>query len=189
MDVKNKIVKAHDLSFQKYLSEEKIAERIAALGQEIAAEYENKNPLFIAVLNGAFVFAADLMRACGDLACEVSFVKLSSYDGLASSGKVETILGLDTSIEGREIIVIEDIVDTGKTLFQFLQHLAKFNPVSISLASLLVKPDAIQYHFPIAYVGFNIPNKFVVGYGLDYNGAGRNFSAIYQLIESPVVEP
>lgn len=183
MNLVEKTVKAHELSFQIYLTEEEIAARIEVIGKEIAAKYRDKNPLFIAILNGAYVFAADLIRACENIACEISFVKLSSYSGLASSGKVETLLGLDVSLEGRDVIIVEDIVDTGKTLFQFMQHLDSFNPASISLASLLVKPDAIQHHFPIEYVGFNIPNKFVVGYGLDYNGAGRNFAAIYQLVE------
>lgn len=177
------IVQAHDLSFQLYLSEEQIRQRVKELGLELATKFQDKHPVFISILNGGFIFTADLTRAC-NINCEISFIKLSSYQDTASTGKVVTLIGLDAEVKGREVIIVEDIVDTGETLTQFLKELAKYEPASVTLVSLLVKPDALQGRLEVDHVGYNIPNKFVIGYGLDYNGAGRNLAGIYQLVET-----
>ena len=141
-----------------------------------------KKPIFLCVLNGAFVFAADLVRQFS-AACDISFIKLSSYEGLQSSGKIANLLGLDIDLNDRHLIIVEDIIDTGNTMYWFLQELKHYQPASVALATLLVKPEALQHNFPIPYTGFEIPNKFVIGYGLDYEGEGRNLPAIYQLVE------
>ena len=174
------IVKAHDLSFEILFSKEKILERVGELGKELYETYHDKNPLFLGVLNGAFIFTADLTRAF-EGQCEVSFIKLSSYSGLESTGDVATVIGLTTSVENRHVIVVEDIIDTGKTMYDFLPTLKKMNPASVAFATFLLKPEAIKYEFPIDYIGYKIPNKFVIGYGLDYNEIGRNLRGIYQL--------
>ena len=175
------IVQCLELKFKEYISRENVDQRVLELGADIRADYQDKNPLFIGILNGAFMFTADLVRAC-NIDCELSFIKLSSYAGLTTTGKVTTLLGLDTEVEGRHVIVVEDIVDTGSTLHSFMETLRAKNPASISLAAFLVKPDAIQYHMDIDYFGYEIPNKFVIGYGLDYKGAGRHLRGIYQLV-------
>jgi hypoxanthine phosphoribosyltransferase len=177
-----KLVRAHDLTFKPFLSEEKILKRVAELGHQITIDYKAKKPVFLSILNGAFVFLADLSRAC-DLTCETTFIKLSSYQGTKSTGNVTTLIGMDIDLKGRDVIVVEDIIDTGKTLYQFLKELKELEPSSIKLASLLVKPEALQHDIPVDYKGFDIPNKFVIGYGLDYNGEGRNLKSIYQLAE------
>lgn len=177
-----KIVRAHDLTFKPFLSEEKIQKRVIELSQDITKDYKGKKPVFLSILNGAFIFVADLVRAC-DLTCETTFIKLSSYDGVKSTGNVTTLIGMDIDLKERDVIVVEDIIDTGKTLYQFLKELKKLEPASVKLASLLVKPEALQYDIYVDYKGFDIPNKFVIGYGLDYNGEGRNLASIYQLAE------
>lgn len=174
------IVKAHDLSFEIMLSEQEIQNKVNEIGEQLKKDYKNKRPIFLGVLNGSYVFTADLARAYGE-ECEISFIKLSSYSGLESTGEVSTVIGLTTEIENRHIIVIEDIIDTGKTMFEFLPTLKKMKPASIAFATFLLKPAAIKYDIPVDYVGFKIPNKFVIGYGLDYNELGRNLRAIYQL--------
>ena len=173
-------IQLHDLQFVPFLDELRIQERIKALGRIISADYAGKRPVLLGVLNGAFMFVADLMRAL-EIDCEISFVKLRSYEGTQSSGEVETLLGLDTDIEGRHVLLVEDIVDTGNTLHYFLPDLKKLGPASVELAALLIKPEALQHPLDIRYLGFEIENRFVVGYGLDYNGLGRNLPAIYQL--------
>ena len=177
-----KLVQAHDLSFEPFLSEEKILKRVAELSEQITDDYKGEKPVFLSILNGAFIFMADLVRAC-DLICETTFIKLSSYDGVQSTGNVKTLIGIDTNLKDRHVIVVEDIIDTGETLFQFLKELKELQPASVKLASLLVKPEALQYDIQVDYKGFDIPNKFVIGYGLDYNGEGRNLPSIYQLAE------
>ncbi len=175
-------VTAHDLSFKLLLSEEEIQERVAAIGAEISLKYKDKRPIFLGVLNGAFIFTADLVRACG-IDCETSFIKLSSYSGTASTGKVSTHIGLQEDLKDRHVIVVEDIIDTGETLHQFLPELEKMQPASVALVACLVKREAMRHDLPIAYSCFDIPNKFVIGYGLDYDGLARNYPSIYQLIE------
>jgi hypoxanthine phosphoribosyltransferase len=174
------IVKAHDLSFELMFSEEKVLARVREMGRELQEKYHDKNPIFLGVLNGAFIFTADLTRAFGGQ-CEVSFIKLSSYSGLESTGKVATVIGLTSDVENRHVIVVEDIIDTGKTMHDFLPTLRKMNPASVAFATFLLKPEAVKYEFPIDYIGFEIPNKFVIGYGLDYNEVARNLRGIYQL--------
>lgn len=177
-----KKVQLLDLSFQLLLTAEQIQKRVVALGKELTKEFKHKNPIFLGILNGSFIFAADLMRAC-DMNSEISFIQLSSYDGTHSSGEVATVIGLKRSIQDRHIIVVEDIVDTGTTFHHFLPDLKKLQPASVTTVSLLLKPDALQHNIHINYVGFEIPNLFVVGYGLDYKELGRNLPGIYQLCE------
>ncbi len=174
-------IKVHDKEFTPYLTSKEIEEQISRMAAEINRDYVGKKPLFIAVLNGAFIFAADLFRQI-NVEAEIAFIKLASYKGVKSTGKVITAIGLDTDIYGREVIIVEDIVDTGKTLFQFLPQLEHQHPASLKIASLLHKPDAMIHPIKIDYLGFTIPNKFVVGYGLDYDGLGRNIKEIYQLV-------
>ncbi len=176
------LIKVRDKHFAPYLSEETIAEKVSDLAEQINTDYKNKNPLFIAVLNGSFIFAADLFKKI-TIEAEISFIKLASYQGTKSSGKVITAIGLDVSISNRDIIIIEDIIDTGKTLHQFLPQLVSYQPLSIKIAVLLHKPEATIHPIQIHYTCFSIPDKFVVGYGLDYDGFGRNLPAIYQLHE------
>ncbi|MCB0557680.1 MAG: hypoxanthine phosphoribosyltransferase [Lewinellaceae bacterium] len=172
----------HGLTFRPFLSRQQIAERANQLGQRISRDYQGKRPLFLAVLNGAFIFAADLMRAC-EIDCAITFIRLASYEGLASSGQVKTVIGLQEDIKGRDVIIVEDIVDTGQTMSQFMPQLEQMEPASVALASLLVKTEALECEVDIKYTGFEIPNKFVIGYGLDYDGLGRNIPEIYQLAD------
>jgi hypoxanthine phosphoribosyltransferase len=178
--MKMKTVTAHDLSFQLLISEEQIQERVNAIGVALTTQYKGKKPIFIGILNGAFIYMADLMRAC-DMDCELAFIQLSSYEGLSSSGEIKTVMDLNIDVKDRHVIIAEDIIDTGNTLNQFIPSLEKLNPASISLTTLLLKPDALQHSLNIHHVGFEIPNLFVIGYGLDYDNLGRNLKGIYQL--------
>ena len=173
-------VLVHDYWFDLYITEDEIKTRVAELGRLITQEYVGKRPLFLAILNGAFMFAADLVRAC-DMECELAFIKVSSYRGLASSGKLETVLGLTVPLNDRAVIIVEDIIDSGHTLAALLPDLRRLGPQSMSIATLLLKPESLQHPLTIDYLGFEIPNRFVVGYGLDYDGLGRNLPAIFQL--------
>lgn len=175
-------IQLHDLKFIPFIKEAKILEKVEEMGQQLAAKYADKNPIFLGVLNGAYIFAADLVRAC-DFNCESSFIKLSSYRGTQSTGNLATLIGLGEPIEGRHVIIVEDIIDSGKTLNKFIPQLKELGPASIEVAALLVKPEAMEYHVDIHYQGFDIPPAFVVGYGLDYDGLGRNLRDIYQLKE------
>ena len=174
-------IKVHDKEFIPYLSSFEIEKQIQRVADEINKDYEDKKPLFIAILNGAFVFAADLFKHL-TIEAEICFIKLASYKGVKSTGKVITAIGLDVDLYGRDIIIVEDIVDTGKTLSQFLPQLEHHHPASLKVASLLHKPSATVHSIKIDYLGFTIPDKFVVGYGLDYDGLGRNIKEIYQLV-------
>lgn len=178
----DQLISVEDLRFKPYISAEDIQKKVGEMAQKIREEYEGTQPVFLAILNGAFVFAADLIRAV-NIESEITFIKLASYKGLESTGKVETLIGLDTELEGRHIIIVEDIVDSGKTLSEFIPELHKFRPKSVAIASLLLKSEELRYPLDIKFFGFDIPPKFVVGYGLDYNGFGRELSAIYQLAE------
>lgn len=173
-------IKVKDKEFVPYLSKDKIAERVAAIGEQINQDYTDKNPLFVAVLNGSFMFASDLMK-CVSVPCEITFIKLNSYHKTHSSGKVRELIGLDENIFGRNLIIIEDIVDTGLTMKHMLDELKELGPRSLEIATLLHKPDATVEELSIRYTGFEIPNKFVVGYGLDYDGQGRNLNDVYSL--------
>lgn len=174
-------VKVHDRWFQVYLSEETIQARIAELAQQINEDYKGKRPLFVAILNGAFMFAADLFKHL-TIDAEICFIKLVSYKGMRSTGHVTTAIGLDQDIYNRDVVIVEDIVDTGKTLGLFLPKLQHQHPASLKIAALLHKPEATKHPLDLHYTGFTIPNKFVVGYGLDYDGLGRNLKEIYQVV-------
>ena len=176
------IIKVHDKEFEPYLTRDEIDDQVSRVASEISADYKGRRPLFIAILNGAFIFAADLFRKL-DIEAEICFIKLASYKGVKSSGKAITAIGLDVETYGRDVIIIEDIVDTGKTLSQFLPQLEHSQPASLKIATLLHKPEATVHPLQIDYLGFTIPNKFVLGYGLDYDGLGRNIREIYQLID------
>ncbi len=174
-------IRVHDKAFEPYLSAETIAGKVAEMAAAINSDYAGKRPLFIAILNGSFIFASDLFKSIS-IEAEICFIKLASYKGTKSSGQVITAIGLDTDIFDRQVIILEDIVDTGKTLNEFLPQLQHQQPASLVIAALLHKPDANVYPIKINYMGFSIPNKFVVGYGLDYDGLGRNIKEIYQVV-------
>lgn len=174
------LIQVHDKKFTPYLSEQVIHEKLAVLGAQLNNDYAGKRPLFIAVLNGSFMFAADLFKYLS-IDAEICFIKLASYKGTKSSGHVITAIGLDTDITGRDVIIVEDIIDTGKTLSQFLPQIINQQPASLKTAVLLHKPEATKFPIQIDYCCFSIPDKFVVGYGLDYDGLGRNLREIYQL--------
>ncbi len=171
-----------DKLFKPYISEKAIREKVEELAVALDRDYKDKNPIFIAILNGAFIFAADLFKSL-TIDAEISFIKLASYKGMKSSGQVITAIGLDIEIFDRHVVILEDIVDTGKTLNEFLPQLWHQQPASLKIVALLHKPDAALYPLKVDYTGFEIPDKFVVGYGLDYNGRGRNTASIYQLFE------
>jgi len=164
--------------FKKYIDEADIQARVVELGKVLTQEYEGKNPLFVGVLNGGVLFAADLFKQL-EFECEITFVKLTSYKGMASTGNVNEVIGLDNDVRGRHIIVLEDIIDTGKTLHEFMPKLLQQGVASASLVTLL----ALKFEVKIDYIGFNVPNKFLVGYGLDFDQKGRNYRDIYQLDE------
>lgn len=172
-----------DKKFEPFLSQAQIAEAVDRLAARINADYEGKNPLCIGVLNGSFVFVADLFRRLTGPA-EVTFVKVASYEAMESKGAVEEILGLDKDLMHRHVIILEDIIDTGITITDLVKTVKEFHPASVEVAALLLKPDALKRPVNIKYVGFEIPTRFVVGYGLDYDGLGRNLPAIYQLTPS-----
>ncbi len=175
------LIKVHDKEFKPYISANKISEEVKRVASEINKDYAGKKPLFIAILNGSFMFAADLFKEI-NIEAEICFIKLASYKGIKSSGQVITAIGLDVDLVGREIIVIEDIVDTGNTLSKFLPQIYHHHPASLKIAALLHKPEAMVHPIKIDYLGFSVPNKFLLGYGLDYDGLGRNIKEIYQLI-------
>ena len=173
-------IQLHDLHFVPLFTEQDVQERVRVLGMELEAKLKGQTPLFISVLSGAFVFAADLIRAF-EHDCEISFVKLASYSGTNSSGTVQTVMGLDKNLAGRHLVVVEDIVDTGRTLHFFLEQLWAHEPASVTTVGFLRKPEAVAFPVKVDLVGFDIENKFVVGYGLDYDGLGRNLRGIYVL--------
>lgn len=169
-----------DKVFVPYLGAELIQEKVKALAQQLNNDYADKKPLFIAIMNGSFMFAADLFKYL-NIDAEISFIKLASYKGTKSTGHVITSIGLDIDLKDRHIIILEDIIDTGKTMHAFLPQIYNQQPASLKIAVLLHKPEATVHAVPIDYLCFTIPNKFVVGYGLDYDGYGRNIDSIYQL--------
>jgi hypoxanthine phosphoribosyltransferase len=175
-------IRIHDKTFKPYISEEAIRDKVTELAEVLNRDYADKKPIFIAILNGAFIFAADLFKSL-HIDAEISFIKLASYKGMKSSGQVITAIGLDIELFNRHVVILEDIVDTGKTLFEFLPQLWHQQPASLKIVALLHKTEARKFPVPVDYTGFEIPDKFVVGYGLDYNGLGRNTTSIYQLLE------
>ena len=176
------ITRVHDKRFEPYLSATDIADRIKALAADLNRDYNGKKPLFIAILNGSFMFASDLFKEL-TIDAEICFIKLASYKGTKSTGQIITMIGMDMDIFGREVVIVEDIVDTGKTLSEFLPQLRHQQPASLKIVALLHKPEATVFPVEIDYLGFSIPNRFVVGYGLDYDGLGRNIPEILKLVE------
>ena len=173
-------IKVHDKFFNTYLSEQTIQDKIRELADALNKDYAGKKPLFLSILNGSFMFAADIFKHL-TIEAEISFIKLASYRGMRSTGKIITSIGLDQDLYNRDVVILEDIVDTGKTLHEFLPQLDHQHPRSLKIAALLHKSEATKYPLKIDYTGFVIPDKFVVGYGLDYDGLGRNLKEIYQL--------
>ena len=169
-----------DKTFEPYLKEAAIQEKITELAGQLNQDYAGKRPLFLSILNGSFLFTADLFKQI-TIEAEVSFIKLASYKGTSSTGNVITAIGLDINVKDMDIIILEDIIDTGKTLHHYLPQLESMQPASVKIAVLLNKKEALIYPVQIDYACFDIPNKFVVGYGLDYDGLGRNSRDIYQL--------
>jgi len=173
-------IKIHDKKFRKFISSVKIQKAIGKIAGRINADFRNKKPIFLSVLNGSFLFAADLLKKV-NVECEISFIKVASYSGTKSSGKVIKLIGLNENLRGRTVIILEDIVDTGNTLENVLQELKAHHPEKIIIATLFFKPKAYKKKIKLDYIGIEMPNEFLVGYGLDYDGLGRNFPDIYTL--------
>lgn len=176
------VIQVLDKKFQPYINAGQIKEQVDKLAHQINTDYAGKKPLFIAILNGSFMFASDLFKEL-TIEAEICFIKLASYKGTKSTGNVITSIGLDEPLNNRHVVIIEDIVDTGKTLHEFLPQLINQQPASLKIAALLHKPDALVYPLTINYLGFSVPDKFLLGYGLDYDGLGRNLKEIYSLVE------
>ena len=175
-------VQVKDKQFALYISEEEILARVKELANRMNTDLAGKNPLFLVILNGSFVFAADLLRDI-TIPCEITFVRVASYEGVSSTGEVKQLLGLTQNIEGRTVIIVEDIIDTGFTMKELLRMLEEKHPAEIHISSLLVKPANLQVDLDIPYRCFDIANEFIVGYGLDYDHEGRNLRHIYQVVE------
>ena len=175
-------IQVFDKTFEPYITATQINEQIKKIAAQLNMDYAGKRPLFIAILNGSFMFASDLFKEL-TIDADICFIKLASYKGTKSTGNVITSIGLDIPLTDRHVIIVEDIVDTGKTLDAFLPQLINQQPVTLKIASLLHKPEALQFPVTIDYLGFEVPNKFLLGYGLDYDGLGRNLKEIYKLVE------
>ena len=176
------IVQVLDKKFSLYISKEQIRERVKEVAAEIEKDLKDKNPLFLVILNGSFVFGADLVREM-NFPCEITFIRMSSYEGTSTTGEVKQVIGLRESIEGRTVVVVEDIIDTGYTMKEMLRILTEKNPEDIYVTSLFVKPDNLKVDVKIDYRCFDIDNDFIVGYGLDYDHYGRNLPDIYKVVE------
>jgi hypoxanthine phosphoribosyltransferase len=176
------VIQVNDKSFEVFINEAEISKEISSLADKINNEYQGKEVIFIAILNGAFMFASDLIKLI-TISCEISFVKVSSYNGTSSKGRVDELIGLNAKIEGKHVIILEDIVDSGITIDKIKTLMITEDPASVKVCTLLYKPMAFLGKKEPDYIGFSIPNKFVVGFGLDYNEKGRNLREIYQLKE------
>lgn len=176
------VIQVNEKKFEPYISAAEIKQRIESLAAQINLDYKGKRPLFIAILNGSFMFASDLFKEIS-IDAEICFIKLASYKGTRSTGNVITSIGLDEPLFNRHVVIIEDIVDTGNTLHQFLPQLYNQQPASLKIAALLHKPEALKYPIVIDYLGFAVPDRFLLGFGLDFDGLGRNLAQIYQLVE------
>lgn len=173
------MIQIKDLEFEAFIDRDAIQDRVGEIGYELTKKFKDARPLFLGMLSGAFVFMADIIREFdGD--CDVQFVKYYSYDGVKSTGTLSEVIGVDDSVAGRTVILIEDIVDSGRTLAEFLPKIYAKEPKHLEVVSLLVKPGALEFDVPVHHIGFEIENSFVVGYGLDYDGLGRNLQAIYR---------
>ena len=175
-------VKIKDKSFRISIPEAEIKARVKALAQQISKDMEGKTPLLLGVLNGSFIFAADLMREM-TIPCEISFVKLASYQGTISTGKIKEVLGINENLSGRTVVIVEDIVESGQTMKQMVESLGTRNPASVHICTLFFKPDKLREELTLDYVAFRIPDDFIVGYGLDYDGLGRELKDIYTIVE------
>jgi adenylate kinase len=180
------LIQLHDKFFKPFISEKEILQAVKRVADTIAADYKDKTPIFVGVLNGSFMFVSDFLKAY-DYPCEVSFVKLSSYQGLTSTGIVETLLDLPDNIEGRSVIILEDIIDTGRTLKELVHLFSNTNVKEFKIASLFYKSDVYNGEYAIDYFGLEIPDRFIVGYGLDYKELGRNFKEVYQLNQKHMI--
>lgn len=175
-------IQLYDKAFTPFISAQEIDFALTNIAKQIEDDFTDETPVFVGVLNGAFMVVSDLLKKYNG-PCEVSFIKLASYDGTQSSGEVKQLIGLNQNLEGRTVVVIEDIVDTGSTLEELKELFKKQNVKHFKIATLFLKPDAYKKDIKLDYVGIRIPNKFIVGYGLDYNGLGRNLPEVYQVIE------
>lgn len=180
------MIKLHDKYFEPFISASEIQNAVIKVADEIAADYKDEVPIFVGVLNGAFMFVSDLLKAY-PYPCELTFVKLSSYQGLTSTGIVETLLDVSEDIKGRSVIILEDIIDTGRTLQKLVHLFSNTNVKEFKIASLFYKSEIYNGEYPIDYVGMEIPSKFIVGYGLDYNELGRNLKQVYQLKQTNMI--
>lgn len=175
-------VQVRELTFEMFIEKEEIDKAVQKVADGINRDYAGKNPLLLAILNGAFIFASDLMRKI-TIPCEISFVKFASYAGINTTSEVKELIGVDGEFAGRHVLIVEDIVDTGITMEKLLGDLEEKNPADVKIACFCFKPDAFLKDFPIDYIGLKIPNDFIVGYGLDYNGYGRNLPDIYKIVK------
>lgn len=175
-------VKLLDKTFETSIPEAEILQRVAVVAEHISRDYAGKNPLLLAVLNGSFVFASDLMRAI-TIPCEISFVKLASYQGTMSTGKVKEVIGINEDLTGRHVIIVEDIIDTGRTMKRMVEALGTRQPASVSVCTLLMKPEKLEVELDVKYCALQIPNDFIVGYGLDFDQQGRGLRDIYTLVK------
>ena len=178
-----KKVKIHDKEFELFIPHEKISEVVQQMATRLNHDLAGKNPLFIGILNGSFIFAADLFKQINILDSEISFVKIASYCGDTTTGSVRELIGLNEEISGRTVVIIEDIVDTGITIGKIIEQLKSKQASEVLVATLLLKPDALRQELKLDYVGLEIPNDFIVGYGLDYNQKGRNLKDIYSVVK------
>ncbi|MBR0165512.1 MAG: hypoxanthine phosphoribosyltransferase [Prevotella sp.] len=181
------IVRVKDKTFRKSIPESEIKARVKAVAQQISKDLEGKNPLFLGVLNGSFIFAADLMREM-TIPCEISFVKLASYQGTTSTGKVKEVIGINEDLSGRTIVIVEDIVESGRTMKRMIESLGTRNPESVHICALFFKPDKLKEDLTIDYVAFRIPDDFIVGYGLDYDQQGRELKDVYTIASKNSIE-
>lgn len=175
-----KKIQIKELAFELFISKEELGARVRELGEKIKTDFQGEEIVLLGVLNGAFVLVADLARAV-DLTVSIEFLRISSYSGTQTTGEVKSLLGLSADFSGKNVVIVEDIVDTGITMKFLISELSKQNPKKLAIATLLFKKEAFRFNYALDYVGFEIPNKFVVGYGLDYDGLGRNLPDIYQL--------
>lgn len=175
------IVKIKDKSFRVSIPEAEIKDRVKLLAQQMSKDLEGKNPLFLAVLNGSFVFAADLMREM-TIPCEISFVKLASYQGTTSTGKIKEVIGINEDLSGRTVVIVEDIVESGQTMKRMIESLGTRNPASVQICTLFFKPEKLKEDLTLDYVAFRIPDDFILGYGLDYDQQGRGLKDVYTII-------
>jgi hypoxanthine phosphoribosyltransferase len=177
-----KSIIVHNKEFAKFIESSQIEEAVDKIASRINSDLAGKNPLFLIVLNGAFMFAADLLKKI-TFPCQISFVKLSSYIGTSTTSAVRELIGLDEVLTGRIVVIVEDIIDTGITMGVTIEKLKKLEAAEVYIATLLFKPNAFRMNYEIDYIGMEIPNDFIVGYGLDYDQQGRNYPDIYKIIE------